>query len=97
MALISPTRFKTHTLLSRRSSPRGVSDLGNRIALCRECLELSPQQLSDATGGVVSRRTIDALESGRHADCTLTELIALARALEVLPHELSMELEHYYG
>jgi transcriptional regulator with XRE-family HTH domain len=97
VALISPTRFEANTLLSRRSAPREISELGNRIALSRECLELSPQQLSDATGRVVSRRTIIALESGRRADCTLTELIALARALEVLPHELSMELEHYYG
>ncbi|WP_207454437.1 helix-turn-helix domain-containing protein [Desertivibrio insolitus] len=74
-----------------------MSPLGHNVTLGRECLGLSIPQLAAATGGVVSVRTISALESGRLSDLRTAELMALADALEVWPHELCSELQHYYA
>lgn len=97
MAIISPFSLRTPTFSFRRPQRRGVSPLGRNVTLGRECLELSIPQLAAATGGVVSVRTISALESGRLSDLRTAELIALADALEVWPHELCTELQHYYA
>ncbi len=96
MALISPSPLRTSALFARAHRTRPVSALGHNVALARETLELSAAQLAAATSGVVSARRIIALETGRSSDVRVAELIALCRALEVLPHELCAEFDDYY-
>lgn len=70
--------------------------LGCRLGLARRAVALTIAELSRATSWAVSEETIAALESGAQTDLTVRELCALARALDVWPHELSDLIEPYY-
>jgi transcriptional regulator with XRE-family HTH domain len=70
--------------------------LGCRLGLARESIPLTVAELSAATNGAVSTATIIALESGEQSDLMVGQLIALAEALSVWPHELSELIEPYY-
>ncbi len=70
--------------------------LGRRLGLARESIPYTVLELSAATHWRVSVDTIVALESGHQRDLLVGDLIALAEALQVLPHELSERIEPYY-
>jgi transcriptional regulator with XRE-family HTH domain len=59
--------------------------IGERIRWYRTIRGLSARALADLTGGVLTRAVIANLESGRKIDVTVTELVALAEALNVRP------------
>jgi transcriptional regulator with XRE-family HTH domain len=54
---------------------------------------MSAQQLSDATGGLVSRSVIANIESGRRTDVSIDELFYLAHALGVNPMGLALPID----
>lgn len=66
--------------------------IGERIRFYRTIRRLSARELADLTGGVLTRAVIANLEAGRKTDVTVTELVALAKALDVHPASLDDRL-----
>ena len=67
--------------------------IGIRIAHYRRMNGVSTDDLADATSGAVSRAVIANIESGRKADVSVVQLLALAAALGVPPVALLLPLE----
>jgi len=76
-------------------SIRPSEGIGKRLAFYRTLAGMSAQQLSDATGGFVSRSAIANLESDkpRKKDLTVDELLALSWAMQIPPVALALPLE----
>ena len=65
--------------------------IGQQIKEYRKLRGISAQELADRTG-VLTRAVIANLESLRKDDVTITELLALSRALDVSPASLDPRL-----
>jgi transcriptional regulator with XRE-family HTH domain len=73
-----------------------IDTLARRVRQVRARRELTAQQLADRLrelGVPWDRATVTKLETGRRQNVTLTEWLALARALEVAPVHLLVEPE----
>lgn len=73
------------------------STIGDRLAHYRRLAGLSAQQLSDKTGGKISRGVIANIESGRRDDMTVRELLDLCFVLQVPPVAMAFDLQEPYG
>ncbi len=73
-----------------------VPNLARRLLLARTVNELSHEQLSVLTGGVISAERLAAVEGDPLADVEVAQLVRLAEALDVRPHDLSPVLEKFY-
>lgn len=66
-----------------------------RVTACRESKSWTVQTLADRcteTGYSLNRTTLSNLENGLRKSITVTELVALARALQVYPEELAPDV-----
>jgi transcriptional regulator with XRE-family HTH domain len=78
------------------TSVKSSAGIGDRVSKYRKMAGLSAQQLSDRTGGELSRSVIANIESGRKTEVTVDQLIALSFALDVNPVALAMPIEAPY-
>lgn len=58
-------------------------NLGDRLRVARVSQRISARQLSEATGGLVTRNMIANLENGRREDVSTRELVAICLALNI--------------
>lgn len=71
--------------------------IGERVRWYRNLRGLSAQDLADRMAGTMTRSVIANLEAGRKKDVTVTELTALAQALDVAPLSLDSRLNDSLG
>jgi transcriptional regulator with XRE-family HTH domain len=74
-------------------SQLSIGGIGKRIARYRALNGWSAQQLASNTDGAISRDSIANIESGRRADMSLQQFLAIALALRVPPTALLVDLE----
>lgn len=64
---------------------QGVSSIGQQVARYRKAAKMSGEELAEKAGEGLTRSVIANLENGRKDDVTVTQLMALAKALHVPP------------
>ncbi|WP_207455779.1 hypothetical protein [Desertivibrio insolitus] len=73
-----------------------MPNLARRLFLARTANDLSHDQLAVLTGGAITAERLAAVEGDPTSDVEVAQLVRLAEALDVRPHDLSPVLEKFY-
>lgn len=79
--------------LSPSSAEKPSDRIGERVAFYRKLNGMSAADLSEATGGAVSKGVIANIETGRKKDLTVDELVYLSWALCVPPLAIALPID----